>query len=177
MAVIGRNHFVGDHPANGANTTENFFLDADEEAIFALVRGHETKPGTIFRAKAVFDVENFNAGTLALRLRAGSPTGDVFATVSWTPQLGEDAVLEGEIAFESVGASGGGAGGSEFHAEGQGWGTGEGVTRTILQDRTTVETRENWGIYPSAQWGTGHADNDVVLKFFRVWQVDANEQT
>lgn len=175
MPVIDRHHVIGDRTADGTDTNENRFVDADDVEVAATIIAHRTKAKTVLYAKALFDVPTYNTGTLTLRLRAGGESGDVFATVAWTPQAGEDAVLEGEISFESIGASGGS--GSEFHAEGQGWATGESVTRTILQDRTTIDTRENWEIIPTAQWSAGHADNDVVMKSFRVWQVDGTEQT
>lgn len=175
MPVIARHHVIGDRTASGADTNENRFVDSDDNAVEVTILAHRTKAATVFRAKALFDVLNYNTGTLTLRLRAGGVTGDVFASVAWTPQIGEDAVLEGEISFESIGAAGGS--GSQFHADGEGWATGESVTRTILQDRTTIETREAWTIVPTAQWSAGHADNDVVMKSLRVWQVDGTEQT
>ena len=170
MGAIGRHNYVGDDLTAGEATAEV----AHAAATWAPVKAHAAKIGSAFNFRAQWDVPNFNAGTLTLRIRVGTAiTGDIVATIVWTPVLGEDAVLEGELIFEDDGA----VGESEFHSSAEAWATGENVTRTILQDRTTIDTRAPWYFIPTTQWGTGHADNDATLKSFRVWQVDAIERT
>ncbi len=168
MNAIGRHHYVGDILADGSTTNEVAFTAAASER-----KAHEAKVGTCYAFKAQFDIAAYNTGTCTLRVRIGTITGDIAASVVWTPVAGEDAILEGEIMFEAIGA----VGTSQYHGNGEGWATGEAVTRTILQDRTVLETRAPWSLIPTVQWSAGHADNDAVLKSFRVWEVGAKERS